>query len=622
MRAEKDVQGQAVGAGVRNLVDLLVLRGADAKAPAARMRVDGAWRSVPWGEVLADVQRVSEGLVALGVQPGDRVAVFAPTSYTYLVVDLAISAARGWVVPIYASSTADELHYILEHCGATALFVDGDTADGRQAGRLTRARARRGALPALRHTIAFDGPVQGPGEVSLATLREDGERRRAQAPRAFQERVAALAPEDTWGLIYTSGTTGHPKGVVLTHANWVYEAQSTTLIGDMTPADTVMLFLPLAHSFGQVTKAAWLYRGFEMILAQSLDTLGEDIATSGPTLLPAVPRVFEKVYAGVRTKGESQPGVKGALARWAFREFDAWADARVRGERYDGMGWALAKRVVFDKKVRPTLEERLGGRMRMFISGGAPLSRKVAYFFEMLGLVVYEGYGLTESAAGTTVNRPDGVKIGTVGRPYPGTEIRIAEDGEVLVRGPGIMKGYYKNDIATAEALDADGWLHTGDVGELDREGFLRITDRKKDLIVTAGGKNIPPQNLENALKAFPLVSQAMVHGDKRAYLTALLCVNEDAARRALAEAGATAPEGYAALRDVPQLRAAVQAVVDRVNAELPPYSQLKKFTLMDHDFTVESGDLTPSLKVKRKLCTQKYGALLDAMYDGQRVLD
>src|SRR5262249_34619544 len=287
---------------------------------------------------------------------------------------------------------------------------------------------------------------------------------------------------------------------------------------------------------------------------------------------------------------------------------------KAQNREYSSLGFALARRLVFSK-VADTLNQKLGGKMRLFVSGGAPLSRKIALFFDLLGFRVLEGYGLTETSAATTVNRPEKIKIGTVGPAVPGTELKIAPDGEILVRGPGVMKGYFKNPAATAEVLEGDGWFHTGDIGELDTDGYLRITDRKKDIIVTAGGKNVAPQNIENTLKTHSLISHAMVYGDRRKYLVALICVNEEVARKLLAEKGISG-KNYAEMSKTKELEAGVQAAVDQINAELPPYSQLKKFALLDHEFTQESGELTPTLKVKRKVATQRYKAVLDGMYD------
>lgn len=597
----------------RTLIEMLLARVASSKGPAATHKTSAGWTDVTWAEVAAEVKAVSNGLVGWGVKPGDRVAIFAATTLRYAVIDLAISAARAVSVPIYASNTADEVRYVLANSGAVLLFVDDDVPDARQPGRLTRAREKRAEAPECRQVVLLSGEGDGAHEISLETLLAKG-----REITDFDTRVAAIEPDDLCHFIYTSGTTGDPKGVMLTHGNWAHEARAVRSLGAMVPEDAVMLFLPLAHSFAQVVKAAWVGMGFKMIFAESVDKVVSNLAETHPTILPAVPRVFEKVFAGVQGNALTAPGLKGSLARWAFRLFDEYVEAREAGRDYDTLGFSLAKKLVFSK-VRAALDQKLGGRMRLFISGGAPLPRKIAYFFDLLGFIVCEGYGLTETSAGSSITLPGAMKIGTVGKPFPGVEIKLAADGEILIRGPGVMKGYYRNEAATAEVLEPDGWFHSGDIGEIDAQGFLRITDRKKDLIKTSGGKYCAPQNLENALKTQPIISNSMVYGDGRPYLTVLICPNEEAAKKLLADKGVTV-SAYAELAQRPEVREAVQQAIDAVNAQQPPYSTLKKFTLMDHDFSQETGELTPTLKVKRKACTQRYLALLDAMYDERRL--
>ena len=595
----------ATAAPEGNLVEMLLARASSCRTPAAEVRTASGWKEVSWGEVLEQVRAVSNGLVGWGVKPGDRVAIFANTSLAWCVVDLAIHAAKAISVPIYASNTPDEVRYILEHSGAVMLFVDNDEPTPKQPGRLTRAQAKLAETP-VKQVVLLEG--SSPLALGLAGLIEKG-----LGVTDFEDRAHAIGTGELCHYLYTSGTTGNPKGVMLTHGNWAFEALSIRRMGVMQPGDSVMLFLPLAHSFAQAAKAAWISMGFKMVFAESVEKVVANLKETRPTILPTVPRVLEKVFAAVHGTVTTAPGVKGRLGRWAFRLFDEYVAAREKGGSYDSLGWALAKRLVF-KKVRASLDEKLGGRMRVFISGGAPLSRKIGYFLDMLGFIVSEGFGLTETAAGATLNRPEAVKIGTVGQAFPGVELKIASDGEILMRGPNVMMGYYRNQAATDEVLEADGFLHTGDIGALDAQGYLRITDRKKDLIKTSGGKYCAPQNLENALKGHGIVSSSMVHGDNRPYLTALICVNEDNARKLVADKGG-ATMSYAELAKHPDVVAAVQRAVDAVNAEEPPYSTLKKVSLVDHDFTQETGELTPTLKVRRKVCTQKYLALLDAMY-------
>ncbi|AFE08728.1 putative long-chain-fatty-acid--CoA ligase [Corallococcus coralloides DSM 2259] len=604
----------------QNLVQLLMKLAQNPSKVGLTHKKNDRWQDVTYAQVLEDVMLMSAGLIAQGVQPGDRVAIFANTSLNWLIADLAISGAQAVTVPIYASNTAEECRYILNHSETKLLLVDSDEKDAKQIGRLSRVRARLGEIPSLQKIVVFEGPVSGEKEMTLADMLASARGGPDASREAFERRVGEVKLEDTNLLIYTSGTTGDPKGVILTHGNWAYEAKATQAMSLMVPNDSVMLFLPLAHVFAQVVKAAWLSMGFRLIIAESVDKLLVNLPETRPTVLPSVPRVFEKVYNNVVANGTSAPGMKGRLTRWAFRQFDEYVEARSQGREHNTLAFALAKKLVFSK-VRKVLDEKLGGNMRIFISGGAPLSRKIAYFFDMLDYKVLEGYGLTETSAPCNVNRVEKIKIGTVGPPMPGTEIKIAADGEIMVRGPCLMKGYYKNPAATAEVLEPDGWFHTGDIGELDSDNYLRITDRKKDIIVTAGGKNVAPQNIENTLKTFPLISQAMVYGDKRPFLVALITVSEEPARKLLEDKG-IAVGTYAQNSQRPEIKAAVEEIIKKVNAEIPPYSSIKKIAVMDADFTQESGELTPTLKVKRKVASQKYIKTIDAMYEGAKVMD
>ena len=623
MRAENQMAAPAPAAGGSqegNLVQLLVQNARNASKVGVTHKKDGRWQDVSWGQVLEEVKALSGALVAQGVKPGDRVALFGNTSLQWIICDLAISAAQAITVPVYSSNTPDECRYIINHSETSFLFIDNDEKDAKQAGRLTRIRQKLAEMPSLRKVVLFDGPVAGGVEMTLADLVAQGRAEAQARPNAFDERVASIKMDDISSLIYTSGTTGEPKGVILTHRNWFYEAKATQSVGLMDPTDAVMLFLPLAHVFAQVTKAAWLSMGFRLIIAESVDKLLANLVETKPTVLPSVPRVFEKVYNNVVSNGSSAPGLKGKLFRWAFKLFDEYVDARNQGREYNTLAFSLAKKLVF-AKVRAAISEKLGGNMRLFISGGAPLSSKIGYFFDLLGLKVLEGYGLTETSAGTTVNRENKVKIGTVGAPMPGTDLKIAPDGEILIRGPGVMKGYYKNPAATAEVINSEGWFHTGDIGELDADNYLRITDRKKDIIVTAGGKNVAPQNLENLLKTHPIISQAMVYGDKRPYLVSLITVSDEGARKLLQEKGA--PVGtYAENAKRAEVHAAVKAALDAVNAEQPPYATIKRFAVLEADFSQETGELTPKLSVKRKVCSAKYKPQIDSMYEGTAVID
>ncbi|MGZ6133829.1 MAG: AMP-dependent synthetase/ligase, partial [Myxococcaceae bacterium] len=450
MRAESQVASPAPAGGT--LLHLLQERAARTpKQEAATHKKFGKWTHVAWETILGDVRHLSAALVARGIQPGDRVAVFADSSLPWCVVDMAICATRAITVPIYASNTPDEVKYVLQHSGSVMLFVDHDRSSGKQPGRFTRARSVLPECPSVRTVVTIEEEGKG-AEVAMTALIAEGTALDQQAPRRFEERVAALRMDDPCCFIYTSGTTGNPKGVMLTHGNLGYEARALTNLQVLRPDDAVMLFLPLAHSFAQDVKAAWVGLGYRMIFAQSTDTLLADIGETSPTILPAVPRIFEKIYNAVVGNGSSAPGLKGKLFRWAMRLFEEMVDARMQGRSYDSLSFALAKRLVFSK-VKATLDQKLGGKMRLFVSGGAPLSRKIAFFFDMLGFEVLEGYGLTETTGGATVNPPGRARIGTVGPPMPGCEVKIASDGEILIKGPNVMKGYFNAPEATREIL-------------------------------------------------------------------------------------------------------------------------------------------------------------------------
>ncbi len=600
----------------KHLIALLEARARKAPhAAAARHKHGTQWQETSWGELLHAVQNIAAGLIQAGVAPGDSVAIFSATRFEFVLADLAVACCGAFSVPIYASNTPEELRYILNDAGASICIVDDDRADGRQPGRLSRLRSVWDGLPALRRVFVMEGEVPSDARIThFADLTRGGD---AAAIAERERRISRLDGKNTFCILYTSGTTGPPKGVVLSHGNWVYEALGTEEIGLMRSGEVLLLFLPLAHSFAKVVEAAWLSLGFCMAFAESVDKVVDNCGEVHPTCLPAVPRVFEKVYLRVMADGEAQTGVRGRFFRLAMKAFDAQASERFDGKPASaamGVAYAFAKRVVFPQ-IKAKLDVRLGGKLELFISGGAPLARKLALFYQELGFQILEGYGLTETSAGTCVNRPGKARLGTVGPPMPGTEIRIASDGEILIRGPGVMQGYHNRPADTAEMIEANGFLHTGDIGELDEAGYLRITDRKKDIIVTAGGKNVAPQNIENELKTFPIISQAMVYGDRRKYLVALVTVNEEAARKLCAERHVQVTDYPDLVRREP-VREAVEAAVAAVNTRLPSYETIKKHLLLPREFSQDSGELTPTLKVKRKLVTQTYQRELDTLYD------
>jgi long-chain acyl-CoA synthetase len=573
---------------------------------ALHRRRDGRWEALRWSEVAERGRAIAAGLAALGVERGDRVAVLSETRVEAVLADLGILAAGAAVAPIYQTCTPRECEHVLRDAGATLVFCDGEE-------QVRKVHEVRAGVPELRGIVRFDGSATHDLERRLAEVEALGRAELEDDPGAHARRVAAIGPGDLASLIYTSGTTGVPKGAVVTHGNWLHSVRAGDTLGLLTDADRCLLFLPLAHAFGKLCEVSWLYRGGELAFAERLDRLLEDAAEIGPTLLPGPPRIFEKLFGAVVAKGAAQPGLQGRLFRAAMASLERASLAADRGERPRAdLGLLLARWVVFPR-VGATVRARLGGRIRLLGSGAAPLSPRVARFFEEIGVPIAEGYGMTETAGLIAVNRADDIRVGSVGRPIPGVEVRIAGDGEVLVRGPNVMGGYWRAPDASAEALEG-GWLHTGDVGELDGDGYLRITDRKKDVIVTAGGKKIAPQQVERELKARePLLSHVIVHGDGRRYVTALVTVDEAAARRFAADAGIALAEPVAT---DPRIRARIDRAVALVNADLPRFATVKRHAILPRDLSIDAGELTPTLKVRRRACERAYRAVLDALYE------
>ncbi|GAC1347602.1 MAG: AMP-dependent synthetase/ligase [Myxococcales bacterium] len=604
----------AAAGGIRSVSGLFKSRLVeDAQRTAAVHRTQGGWKSLTWSELDARGEELAWGLLSIGVQPAQGVSLIGSTRLEWTLCDLAAMFAGAVSVPVYHSNTADEMQFILENAGVVAAFIENAV----QLKKLVEIRAR---LPRLHHVVLMEGEGTTDGwALSLSQLAARGREHRQAHPGELAARIAAQGKDDLSTILYTSGTTGVPKGVLITNDNMIFAAENAAGTGLLTRDMSQLLFLPFAHSFAQIIKASWFGSGMQMIFAESVEKLVPNAMETPPTLLCAVPRVYEKIYNGVVTKGMNGPGLKGSLFRMAMREFDAWVRAQDKKERYSSLRFSLAKKLVFPK-VREQLAGLVGGKLQRFISGGAPLAPKIGWFFDLLGFDMLEGYGLTETIAMTSVNLPGQTKIGTVGRAFPGIEVKIAADGEILERGRNVMRGYHGLPEQTAEAIDSDGWYHTGDIGEIDSDGFIKITDRKKDLIKTSGGKYIAPQAIENALKtASEVVSQVVVIGDRRKYVSVLLTVADEPARKAAAAAGQPAST-YAEAAASGAVRAKVQAAIDGLNATLPQYETIKRFTILPRDFAQETGELTPTLKVKRKACTQKYKAQIDAMYDGESV--
>jgi long-chain acyl-CoA synthetase len=570
----------------------------------------GGWRSLTYREFGERVRRIACGLAALGLEREERGAILSSTRIEWILADAGILAAGGATTTVYPSSTAAECVYILRDSDSRFVFAE----DREQAAKL---QALRFDLPRVRRVILLEGApdaaLEGAGDwvLPLAEVEELGRLADERDPGAYERRIAGIGPRDLATLIYTSGTTGQPKGVELTHDNWLYTAEAIEAIDLLRPADLQYLWLPLSHSFGKVLEAAQFRIGFTTAIDGRVDQLVANLAAVQPTFVAAVPRVFEKVRARVIGGAREAGGLKARLFQWALG-IGMRHSAAVRGGERPG-AWLRARHALADRLVFARLRRLFGGRLRFFVSGSAPLPREVSEFFHAVGVLILEGYGLTESSAASFVNRPAQWRLGTVGLPVPGTEVRIAADGEILIRGRGNLRGYRGLPDATREAL-ADGWLRTGDIGELDADGFLRITDRKKDLIKTAGGKYVAPQPLEGKLKLLsPLVGQAIVHGDGRAYCTALVALDGEMLRKWAKGRGLDG--SYAELAARGDVHALVEKAIGELNATLPSYSTIKKFAVLPAELTPEGGELTPSLKVKRRAVERKYHDLLDGMY-------
>jgi long-chain acyl-CoA synthetase len=568
---------------------------------------DGKWVPMTFREVGAAVREMASGLMSLGLARGDKVAILSSTRVEWTLSDFAAILGGFVTVPIYPSNLPDQVEYILAHSGARAVFVEDESQWNKVAGAGKN-------LPDLAATILFTGSPEGKeGTIGLAGLREKGAAYAAAHPGALDARTEEIRPEDDLTIIYTSGTTGPPKGTVIRHSNVAFDVTSTLKVVDVPRGSVMLQFLPLAHVLGRfehfLSFDAMAVTGF----ARGLQTVAEDLPAVRPHMMISVPRLYEKFYAAVLGKVHQEGGLKKSIFLWALsvgREVSARRQRREKVGGWLGLKFSLADRLVFGK-----IRERLGGRLRFFVSGGAPLAREIAEFFHAMGILILEGYGLTETPSVVSANQVESFKFGTVGKPLPGTEVRIAADGEILIRGPHVFKEYYRDPAATREAIDLEGWFHSGDIGEIDADGFLRITDRKKDIIVTSGGKNVAPQNLENLLKTDKFVSQSFVYGDRKKYLTALLTLAPEEIVKWAGENGIAERDPVALAKD-PRVVSMMSARVAERNRSLASFEQIKKFVLLGTDFSQETGELTPTLKVKRKVVIQKYGMLLDALYE------
>jgi long-chain acyl-CoA synthetase len=531
------------------------------------------WQSISWGEAGRAVEELAHGLLALGVRKGDAFAILASTRLEWVLFDFALALVGGVTAPIYMASSARDAAYVVEHSEAVGILCEDD-----------EQRSKVDSV-ALDHVLTF---------ADLDELRARGREHADTDPGAVGRAAAEIGDEDLFTYIYTSGTTGPPKACMIRHRNYFTMVDQVRQVDDFTVQDDVMLlYLPLAHNFGRCMTLLGAHIGYTIAFCPDPYAVAEALPAVKPTVFPSVPRVFEKVHTGVTLKFAETTGVKRHLIDWALRIGKRVSELRQAERPVPAL--LAARHRVADRLVYSKIKDRLGGRVRIGVSGGAPLAKEIIEFFHTLDILILEGYGLTECTTAATVNRPSRFRFGTVGPALPDAEVRIADDGEVLIKSGTNFAGYFKDDEATLEVLSGDGWLRSGDLGHLDADGFLTITDRKKDILVTAGGKNVAPQNLENALKTHPLVSQALVVGDCRPYIAALITVAEGV--------------------DPDEARFEMERVVEDVNRDLSRFEQIKRYIILPRDFTAEEGEVTPTLKLKRRVCQEHFAAEIEALY-------
>jgi long-chain acyl-CoA synthetase len=571
---------------------------------AFRYVEDDRWVSLSWSQTKDKVFQLAAGLLSLGIEPEDRVAIASNTRMEWVLADLAIMSAAGATTTIYPSTQHEDVCYVLADSQSKVVIAEDDLQVEKVVDHLNE-------LPELLQIVQLDGKVDHPKVIGWADLERLGRDHLDAQPTAVDDVIAAIGPENLATLIYTSGTTGRPKGVRLVQDCWTYLGASVEAFDIISADDLQYLWLPLSHVFGKALIAIQLYIGFTTAVDGRIDKIVENLAEVKPTFMCGAPRIFEKVRGRVITTASH--GVKAKIFNWAFGVGRKVSPVRLAGEEPSGLlalQYRLANRLVFSK-----IKARMGGKIRFFVSGSAPLSPEVQQWFYAAGLLVLEGYGLTETSAVSCVNNPRATRFGTVGPPIPGTQVTIADDGEILVKGPGVMRGYHNAAEATAEALK-DGWFATGDIGELDEKGYLRITDRKKDLIKTSGGKYIAPQKVEGVLKAVcPYLSQVIVHADGRKYATALITLDPEAIEGWAKEEGLSY-SSVAELARSQEVHDLIDGFVAQGNQELERWETIKKFEILATELSVDEGEVTPSLKVRRKAVEKKYADVLDSMYD------
>ena len=571
----------------------------------------GQWQSLTWNDALTQVKEIALGLVSLGVSRGDRVAIFAGNCVDWLLVDWANICIGALSVPIYASSSATQVVHIIGHSDPAVLIVDSVR-------RLEKLDFARTTLSGFKATVHFaDEKIEGDQRLSAKTwsienLREMGRAYETGHPGIFELFVQSLLPQDDLTIIYTSGTTGVPKGVLSTHANYLFMIQAVDAAVPSTDRDVALHFLPTAHSFGRLEHFMAVAKGWTLGVARSIETIPSDLRAIRPSVLFSVPRIYENAYNRIRLRLKSASAWRRTVYEWGLAREKRRVESHQQGRSSNwrsSLGFNLVNRFLFAR-----VRAAFGGRLRVAISGSAPLASDIALFFRAIGIPILEGYGLTETSTVSHVNRSDNFKLGTVGLPIPGAECRIAADGEILLRGPHIFKSYFRDLLATEEAIDSEGYFHTGDVGAIDPGGFLSVMDRKRDLIVTSGGKKVAPQKIENLLKTDPLVNQVLVVGRGQPHLFALITLDRKRVEKLAKEKGIMI-DGSANLVSHPWVHGQVRKIVQRVNKQLAPFETVRNFSILDHDFTIEREELTPTLKPRRQIIVQRYKDLIENLY-------
>ncbi|MGB9006762.1 MAG: long-chain fatty acid--CoA ligase [Candidatus Aminicenantales bacterium] len=564
---------------------------------------EGAFVPLSTLQFSTPVKHLSLGLQTLGFGPGDKFVILCENRPEWIMADLAALCCGGLTVPIYTTLVPEQIKYIIDDSDAKIVLVSN-------ADQWKKVESIKSQLGKVQHFLMLDGPAPA-GVKRVAEVMERGRQEADKDPGLFEKKALAVRPEDLATIIYTSGTTGLPKGVLLTHRNFVSNVKTSAELLDFNVKDTVLSFLPLSHVLERMVTYAYVYRGCTIAYAESVDTVAQNLLEVKPQIMVAVPRVFEKIYSKVIDTVLAGSGLKRKIFFWGLKVGKDFGRRKLVKQPISG--WLRFKRSLAHKLVFSKIVAKTGGNIRFFVSGGAPLSKDIAEFFYAMGLVIMEGYGLTETAPVIAVNTFQALRFGTVGKPIPGVEVKIAPDGEILARGPNVMKGYYKKEAETRETFEG-GWLKTGDIGRLDEDGFLIITDRKKDLIVTAGGKNVAPQPIENILKTNPYIANAVVIGDRRKFVSALIVPNFEKLEE-YARANGIVFRDRAELVKNPKVTAFLTSEADRATPMLSSFEKVKKVLLLDRDFEIEKGEMTPSLKVKRNIVEKKYSDQIEALY-------